>query len=684
MKTTLGGERLGSGNKQEVILKNYGRSTHDLSYTFRSSMSAGTLVPFMSQLALPGDTFDMDLECDIKTLPTIGPLFGSYKVQLDVFEVPVRLYQGKLHMNMINIGMDMSQIKLPQFKLLAKYDKNNLAEDAQVNPSSIYSYLNVRGLGRTKNGLNADIEREFNAVPLLGYWNIYKNYYANLQESDKGKAVGYVVHQESTDNTFKIVEARALLNGVYAGGNQGGNILNDAGTVNPFTGNFSIEVELEWLHDYPEYGAPNLGDVYVKFNGTQTLLSSLFNTFSLEDIAGTDKKLLKATTWTGIGGTFTFEVTQVSVDNTQSPYEGIPQLTRFNLENIDKMRQDILQEVASPNAVIVDHETDAPYGLGLDTLDGNYENAYCRSAQEGLGIKCYQSDLHNNWLDTEWITGEGGIADVSAVLVESVGDEQVVKMDALNLSQKVYNMLNRIAVSGGSYDDWLDAVYTHDRAKAVDSPVYHGSLIKELAFQEVIAQGDSQLEGNSQPLGTLAGRGRLTGKHKGGKIRIKTNEPAYLIGIVSLTPRLDYSQGNSFDMNLKNMNDFHKPELSQIAFEDKITDTMAWFDTKIDTNNNNAVEYESAGKQPAWINYMSAVNACRGNFAMAEKEMFMTLNRRYEQGTNGIEDLSTYVDPSKFNHIFAETSVSSQNFWVQIGVKNIARRKMSAKLIPNL
>ena len=105
MKTQLGGDRLGSGNKQEISLRNYERSTHDLGYIWRSSMASGTLVPFMSEVGLPGDSFDIDLDCDVKTLPTLGPLFGSYKVQLDVFECPVRLYNGKLHMNMLNIGI---------------------------------------------------------------------------------------------------------------------------------------------------------------------------------------------------------------------------------------------------------------------------------------------------------------------------------------------------------------------------------------------------------------------------------------------------------------------------------------------------------------------------------------------------------------------------------------------------
>jgi hypothetical protein len=252
-------------------------------------------------------------------------------------------------------------------------------------------------------------------------------------------------------------------------------------------------------------------------------------------------------------------------------------------------------------------------------------------------------------------------------------------------------MLNRIAISGGSYDDWLDAVYTHERAKSCENPIYHGSLIKELGFEEVVSQADVTTDENGkQPLGTLAGRGRLTGKNKGGKIKIKVDEPSYIIGLVSLTPRIDYSQGNKWDTNLKTMNDLHKPALDAIGYQDLITDQMAWFDTTCDSGGN--VSYNTAGKQPAWINYMTNVNQTRGTFA--EKidpnngdeggSMFMTLNRQYEQGANGIQDLTTYVDPSKFNSIFADSSLSSQNFWVQISNKILARRKMSAKVIPNL
>jgi hypothetical protein len=207
-------------------------------------------------------------------------------------------------------------------------------------------------------------------------------------------------------------------------------------------------------------------------------------------------------------------------------------------------------------------------------------------------------------------------------------------------------------------------------------------LIKELGFEEVISQSSSSYEDVNQPLGQLGGRGKLTSKHKGGKMKISVNEPSVIMGIVSLTPRIDYSQGIDWKMNLKTMDDFHKPELSQIGFQDLITEQMHYLDSKITVDEE--VITQSAGKQPAWLNYQTNTNKVRGNFADADKDMFMTLNRRYDTNLSGITDLTTYIDPSKFNYIFAEQQLDAMNFWTHIGAKITARRKMSAKQIPNI
>lgn len=96
--------------------------------------------------------------------------------------------------------------------------------------------------------------------------------------------------------------------------------------------------------------------------------------------------------------------------------------------------------------------------------------------------------------------------------------------------------------------------------------------------------------------------------------------------------------------------------------------------------------FKSAGKQPAWIDYMSNYNRLHGNFAIEDNEMYMTLARRYSPDASfqEIKDLTTYIDPTKYNYAFAQTDLSAMNFWVQIGCDIIARRKMSAKVMPNL
>jgi hypothetical protein len=661
---TLGGDRLGAGKKQKVELRNYERSSHDLSYVWRSTMASGTLVPFMTEVALPGDSFDINLDVDIKTHPTIGPLFGSYKVQLDVFQCPIRLYNGKLHMNMLNIGMKMADIKLPQIQMAAPNNTNN--DNGQINPSSIYSYLNIRGLGKGEPG-EPTVYREFNGLPYLMYWDIYKNYYANKQEE-----IGAVIHNRQDGQTNSVYRFELFTESTQT------NIPDTAGTAPVFQGTliYTSKVRIIFNEDYePDYEAINLkiSNTFNSGGGLGLYLKNIQDFFQVLEWDESEKTL-----WCSVPTEWALENERwwYSYQYDVEPnYDEVINIETFPLENIDIMRQSILSDVFSSTPFMINQSSIEPYNLGL--RQGETSRWSKNSTQEGLGLKTYQSDLFNNWISTEWLDGPNGVNEITSVDTSSGS----FSIDTLQLSKKVYDMLNRIAVSGGTYDDWLDAVYTHERTRSVENPMYMGGLIKELAFQEVISNAAATTTDNEQPLGTLAGRGVLTRKHKGGEIKIKVDEPSYIMGIISLTPRIDYSQGNKWDVNLKTMDDFHKPALDEIGFQELITDQMAWWDTRISPTNE--VNYKSAGKQPAWVNYMTNVNVTRGNFANQE-QMFMTLNRRYEKDGGGIKDLTTYIDPRKFNHIFADTRIDAQNFWAQIGVNIYARRKMSAKLMPNL
>ena len=148
-------------------------------------------------------------------------------------------------------------------------------------------------------------------------------------------------------------------------------------------------------------------------------------------------------------------------------------------------------------------------------------------------------------------------------------------------------------------------------------------------------------------------------------------------------PRIDYSQGNRWDIHLKNMAEFHVPQMDEIGFQNLIAENMAWW-TSYFSPDDDEWKTQSVGKQPAWLNYMTNYNRTYGNFA-EESERFMVLNRNYERGINyTIADLTTYIDPTKYNYIFADARLDAQNFWTQIGVNMTARRKMSAKVMPNL
>jgi hypothetical protein len=414
---------------------------------------------------------------------------------------------------MLNIGMDMSQILLPQVKMHAKYNENN-GDNDQINSSSIFSYLNIRGLGR---GTGDYITRNFNAIPYLGYWDIYKNYYANKQEER-----GFVIHAEDLDNNFAVQSADIQVTGPDSDVSYNIMALTTVDTSAQSSA-FPVvngTIVLAWNNAGAPYGEPDVNNIEVNIDGTLTVLSRIFNTVNQTENNGV--YTVNYSNYIGQNQNVAWSINSTSVNNTENAGEGEPQLVEFPLDNIDDMRMDILEAVRDTTAFTIDNNSASPYGLSLGKADQSgadrWNTAYKKATQEGLGIKTYQSDLFNNWISTEWIDGSNGINEVTAV--STAGDEFTI--DSLNLANKVYNMLNRIAISGGSYDDWLDAVYTHERAKSCENPIYHGSLIKELGFEEVVSLSDvNDVNGEAQPLGTLAGRGRLTGKNKGGKIKIK-------------------------------------------------------------------------------------------------------------------------------------------------------------------
>lgn len=637
----IGKNTVGDGNKMTVRLNNYYRSTHDLSYVWKNTQAAGTIVPFLCEYAQIDDTHEMDLSAMVITHPTVGPLYGSFKLQLDVYVAPIRLYQKLLHNNTMGIGLDMSKVKLPSLNINLKYSDNPTKDNqfSQINPSALLAYLGIRGWGLNEKP-NAEVFARKNAIPLLAYWDIFKNYYANKQEEN-----AYMI---STNGTY--------LNGSVARSDEGSTTIKDFSKwiSAPATLNVTYVIK---VNKKPVNGIEkaSLNNILIETVGTGTLPDRKGR---IIDILGNPTE--DDTKWT-----WTIENINSILTIYKITYQAETILNPFKLSIIDETRENIL---AAPSTMPYVVDSGIPY---LYAQRDTQNKLLTTQPMYGLALKTYQSDIFNNWIQTEWLEGENGINAVTAVDT-SAGS---FTMDTLNLAKKVYNMLNRIAVSDGTYKSWMETVFTSKYVERTETPVYYGGMSQEIIFEEVVSTSAS----TGEPLGTLAGKGRLAPNKKGGKIVIKIDEPSYIIGMCSITPRLDYSQGNNFTMNWETLNDVHKPALDMIGFQDLTLEKAAWWTET--WNEKGGRSEKKVGKTVAWVDYMTNFNKNYGNFASGEDENFMVLDRNYNMET---KDFTTYIDPAKYNGIFADQSRSAMNFWIQIGVNWNVRRKISAKSIPNL
>lgn len=680
MKKTLGGDRIRSESKMEVYLPNFGRSSHNVGKIIRTSQACGTIVPYWCQIGMDGTTFYIDITTKVKTLPTTGPVFGSFKHQIDVFVIPIRLYIAALHNNALGVGLNMSKVLLPQFEVNTSSTSiyENDLNRGQVNPSSLLSYLGIKGFGHSRVN---EYFRRFPAIFNLAYWDIFKNYYANKQE-EKAYVITGVTHiWKKLSVSDGVKELRTWTENSSA-----------TYTISP-----TSEKPRYIILEFEENVSPDIvGEIQFMTNipgSTQKLnaLTKLGDSFVFER---TDPEAL------GIKGPnnprkavkiFAYKVKQeikIAYDEDKVAQIAITmpdnqkiKLTEFPLKNIDDERTKILA-APSTSAYKVSNGT-LPYGAATGPVDlPNYDRSkmYTSSlswfSQAGLAVKTYLSDRFNNWLNTEWIDGTtGGINAITAV---DVTDGKLT-MDALILQKKIFNMLNRVAITDGTYQAWREATYGIRSTTLPESPIFCGGMQSEIAFDEIVSNSAT----DEEPLGTLAGRGIATMYKSGRGLKIKCTEPSMIMALGSITPRVDYSQGNKWWTRLQNMDDFHKPTLDAIGFQELIAEEAAAWSTE--TTENYTHTYQSLGKQPSWIEYTTDVNETYGEFAAGMPLAFMCLNRVYEQGINRtIKNASTYIDPTIYNNIFAESRLSSQNFWVQVAFDVTARRVMSAKQIPNL
>lgn len=654
---TLGKNTLGDNNKMKVAMREYDMSTHDISMVCRTSLGVGMLVPFCKILCQKGDIIDLNLINKTLSQPTLGPLFGSFKLQHFMFFGGFRLYNSWLHNNRTGIGMKMSDIKLPS--MLAKTYGTATDAITNISASALYKYLGWSKSRRTGASATQGVEK--NGVPLLLYLDIFKNFFANTQEKKfymlKGAGEIKLNFTKTYNNNY---------DGTYIIG-------KDQNSVN-VTKTTTITPNVI-LTDYTNFWNSLKVKILESDGGLYTKRISELT--SNPKIANITLNKISADPYATILQFFTTKETANFVKT---------ELGQYDLKLLDQIRDVILHKKGNEKLLLYGDNLNTNNGgsTELQTMFGDLVNSQTNKLG-GMLLKTYDSDIFNNWIQTDWIDGAGGITEITSI--DITANDGKLTMDALNLQQKVYNMLNRIAVSGGTYRDWLETVYTAGKyLDRPETPVFIGGMTQYIEFDEVISKSATETEYGSQPLGDIAAIGRGGKPLNNGHIHYQCEEPGYIMGLMAITPMIDYSQGNDFDLNLQTIDDIHKPALDGIGYQDLIQESMVGETSTYNGGSSiSNLKHLAANKTVAWIDYMTNYNRTYGDFAAGEALDFMVLNRRYDVSNNNtIEDLTTYIDPQKYIEIFADTSIDSQNFWVQTVVQATRRGNYSAKQIPFL
>ena len=314
------------------------------------------------------------------TRPTVGPLFGAYKLQHFIFTIPIRLYNSWLHNNKTGIGLKISDIKLPILVTSLQ------SAGKKYNQSSLMAYLGMRGYlksGTTRQTL-------CQAVPILGYLDIFKNYFANTQEDNFYMVTGLTTKPNKIgikDQKTYTIPGRSEFVYHTPVGNPVIELTSTEGTLSKPTSWYSV-----WARILIKVKTV---DNETWENATKYTSNANSNTITLDKLGNG-----------AIGG---FQVSQEALSFFESSYTN---LTSHPLKHIDLIRETILATKGN-SALNINEQSEEK---GLIVCSNIYNARYANLG--GLLLKTYDSDIFQNWIKTDWIDGENGISAISAVAVQ--------------------------------------------------------------------------------------------------------------------------------------------------------------------------------------------------------------------------------------------------------------------------
>lgn len=301
----------------------------------------------------------------------------------------------------------------------------------------------------------------------------------------------------------------------------------------------------------------------------------------------------------------------------------------------------------------------------------------------GLFQCCYMPDRMNVILSDAFFK-----KNVTTVTVSTVGDS--FQVDQLVTAKKLWNARNKDVVTNGTFKDWIRVHFGVTPKIMDDMPTFCGAVSSDILFEDIRATTSAKVDDANQYLGDKGSSAIGYGDSR--RFNIVADRPGYVMAIATLVPRVDYYQFTERYALHSKLSDSFMPEYNGIGYQDVlIGDLNSEFPKDWDASKPYAANTDpfanSVGKQPAWIEYMTAVNKIRGSFCSTERSWVLARDMRANNGTPTTSPTkntvsSAYIDPGDWNQPFADQSATAQNFYAQFYIRDRVRSTVLKRLRP--
>lgn len=302
----------------------------------------------------------------------------------------------------------------------------------------------------------------------------------------------------------------------------------------------------------------------------------------------------------------------------------------------------------------------------------------------GLWQTCYMPDRMNVILNDTFFKNN-----VSTVTVSTVGDS--FQVDQLVTAKKLWNSRNNDVITNGTFKDWIRVHFGVTPKIMDDMPTFCGATSSDILFEDIRATTSAKIGDSDQYLGDKGSSAMGYGDSR--RFNIEVDRPGYIMAIATLVPRVDYYQFTERYVRHTKLSDMFRPEFNGIGYQDVLIADLntefpeGWDASAVVSVDNNPFA-QAVGKQPAWIEYMTAVNKIRGTFCTTERSWVlardMRANRNPDAATGPVGNTAytAYIDPADWNQPFADQSPTAQNFYAQFYLRHRVRSTVLKRLRP--